>query len=258
MEISKAAAQNSVVLNVLRSMALLASLMNAFIFCRIKQQDSLYKYLLVVAIFDGLYTGFKLTLCAANTIYFAYGKMHEHGAQFAFFYLNVCVFINEYLTSVFTMFNILMEVYVTMQRIFLISNISYNRHFRSVRFGHVCSCLLACSVLMYTPILFTNRVEIFSNNSNETTNASVAYKIEHTEFGVSRARGIFHNWMSLIRIVLVSVVLFGLNLTAIHMHRSFLNTKKKLSVNKSKLKFSNSTIINIINLFIWEKDYFDY
>jgi hypothetical protein len=138
--------------------------------------------------------------------------------------------LSEYFTSCLALFNILIEIVITCQRIGLISR--GNRIESRNRAWLVCATLFAASLAIYTPVLFINEVDVVETISNQTTNLLERdYTYRKTEFGKSTSGYIVFKIIIIFRVTLVTVVLSIVNVIASVKFTSFF--KRKHAIKKS-------------------------
>jgi hypothetical protein len=210
-----------------RYMAISFSLLNISVLLNKKLKESLYRFLLIMATVDTLYGIFVLSI-----VWTECPKENPNECSPYLYLVHLILFIgvSEYLTSCLALFNILLEIFLTTQRIFLISNLQI---YRNASVKRVCFALLFISLIFYSPVLFMNQItSLYSKN--EHSSRVVNFKRVRTEFGKTE----YIKWtligLNSTRVALVTIVLLILNIVAIikfnqYFERKFqLNRKKKL------------------------------
>jgi hypothetical protein len=197
-------------------------LVNLSVLLSKKLKDSMYTFLSIMAFIDTLYV-----LCTMSLIWTQCPREEPNECSPYLYLANLILFIaaSEYLTSCMALFNILLEIFLTMQRIFLISN---TRIYRNASVKKVCSILLLTSLAFYSPVLF-----IYNITSSYTKNANgsqeISFKRVRTEFG----KTYYAKWTLIVlnstRVALVMVVLLVLNVTAIVKFNVYFEQKAQLN-----------------------------
>jgi hypothetical protein len=208
---------NSILL-IPRLVAILFSFQNVIVFLNKKLKNSVYRLLLVMATVDTLYGilvfSLVVTMCAKT-------NPNECSPYLYLAHLLSFIIISEYLTSCLAFFNILLEIFLTVERMCLISNIKIYRY---VSVKKICLILLVISLAFYTPVLFINRI----TSSYSTSAGRFNYKLIRTVFGKTT----YAKWISIglnsTRIALVLVVLLILNIIAILKFNAYFERKARL------------------------------
>jgi hypothetical protein len=233
------AVNNTLVVDLLRSMALASSLLCAVILSTRRlnlrggggggsggggggghstsaSSSCVYRFLLAASLSDCVYTSLLL-LYRVLTGLCSTGQCHH-----ALYYtcLVFYVLVSEYLTSCLALFNILVEIHLTLHRICLLRMSTATRnssaHWRflaDLRARHLCPPLLALAMLVYLPHLFMYRIETSRHFSIHQNNHDQhhPYKIVLTDFGSSAHVKHYTAAVSVARILLVTLVLSALN-----------------------------------------------
>jgi hypothetical protein len=199
----------------LRFLALFVSLLNASILANKKLKNSFYKYQFATAVADSLFSLLVLSSLVFNCPPAKCTTSTKVLMNHLAYILN-----SEYLSSCMAFFNILMEIFLTVQRIFAVR--TSHVFWRSLRVKQVIFALLLVSFAYYSPVLFYNKiipVEDFRLPSNSS------YALLSTEFGKTRLAKLILISLTSIRISLVTVVLFILNLMAIVKFKTYFQNK---------------------------------
>ncbi len=218
-------------LEIFRILALIASLVNIKVLAAIKSSVSIYKLLVVMAFVDFLYTvtlfGFRMTELACNKN----PAVDCPNIQYLFF--AGYILVSDYLTSCLAFFNILLEIFITLQRLFMISNkLPHMKNSSKMKIVSLVICVISFSI--YIPVLFMKRVEL-KPNQNEDLKVR-EYQLVKTEFGQSKAATVIMNCQILTRIFLLLVVLLVLNTVTVFKFRRFLK-RRKLHLEKITCKY---------------------
>jgi hypothetical protein len=207
-------------LTVLRYIAVSFSLLNMLVLRNKKLKDPLYTFLLVMATVDSLYGIIITSLRWADCI-----KENQNECSPYLNLANMILYISmsEYLTSCMALFNILLEIFLTLQRIFLISNMQIGRN-ASVK--KVCLTLAFISLVFYSPVLFIDKI-VTTNGTDGSQ--GINFKRVRTEFGKTK----YAMWtligLNSTRTLLVTVVLLIINIVAIVKFNAYLERKAQLT-----------------------------
>jgi hypothetical protein len=217
--------QHSFVVNLsaeaMRILALLASLLNMFILASIKSNFFVYKLLTVMAFVDSLYIS-TLFLYRMTELY-CYKNPLEHCPNTYFLFYTAYIWISDYLTSCCVLFNIFLEIFITLQRLFMVSNnLPSLKNCTKVKL--ISLAIFIVSFSAYVPVLFMKRVEL-KPEQNPALGIK-QYWLVKTEFGKSRTATVIMNTLSMIRVILLSVVLLVLNFVTVVKFRRFLKRRK--------------------------------
>jgi hypothetical protein len=206
------------ILMVLRGFGVLTGFLNVSVLVNPKLKDPLFKYLLVISIVDTTYSLMIYFLSFLNSLCFP--LRHEIcGPIFLLIFRVLFMLMSDFLTSSLAFMNILLEIFLTLQRVLMITNT--RSVLRDASVARVCWTLFSVSVLVYFPFLFTNKVERVVPTSSWSPwmsgNSSSGYEYRRvkSEFGNSTYAFWFQVTVNVIRMCLVLVVLPILNCLAI-------------------------------------------
>jgi hypothetical protein len=128
------------------------------------------------------------------------------------------IWISDYLTSCFALFNILLEIIITLERLFMVSNyLPTMRNVTKVKLISLVVSLISFSI--YIPVLFMKHIKL-----NPKQNPDLGYKqyqMSKTEFGESKTATIFMNSVNIFRASLYICVLLPLNSVIVHKFRRY-------------------------------------
>lgn len=192
----------------------LANVVNIIVFLNHQLKDTTYKYMLVISISDFVY----ILLVGLESTYQCGTLCDER--KMSLEYQIFTIWFTDFLTSCLAIMNILIELFVSIQRLFIISNKSF---FANKSTKTVLVVLFVFSLCYYSPVLFINYITTNTNGSNNT------YKIERSEFGESNIGRVIPAILSGVRLFLVVICLSIVNLI------TFIEFKKHLS-KKTNLK----------------------
>lgn len=209
-----------------RALSFVFSVTNLFVLHRLRFKSPIYIFLFSIALADTFYSLSMLLLGFMNTVYTSNPQeMSKH--LIGHIYCLMIIYISDYLTSCLALFTILIEVFLTTQRICLLSNANLRKkraHVRSTR--SVILGLAVVSFLAYIPLLFMTRLEQERGR----------FILKKTPFGRTYIAEYIKSVLSVTRLGLVTLVLLVLNLVAIVRYKSFYLRKKRLK-NLSRTTF---------------------
>lgn len=211
----------------LSSIGAITSIINAFVFLNRALKDQIFNFYIVSSLVDFIYS-----IVIAFMVLIECGSICDNIRGLHFLTHFYRIYLDDYLTSSLAINNILIEIFLSTQRFFIISNKKCLQSISSIRIILIVFCF---SLLFYSPVLFLKRiVSIDQHNSsfNSTTNG---YKLEYTEFGNSSIGRALPLILSSIRFILASVILFLINLFTLIKFRKHVNKKSNLKLKLSKL-----------------------
>jgi hypothetical protein len=216
----------------LRVASFLVSLLNVTVLANSKFKDSLYRYLLVIAIVDSLYLCVILFLGVMK----AMSLQSQCGPGFYYAFLVLFILLSDFLTSALALLNILLEIFLTLQRNVIISN--RETWLKNVPVSKTCSVSFLISIGCYFPVLFMKKVELTEIRAVENNATPIFdYRMVKSEFGKSKFAAVFQIAINALRIVLVCGVLLVLNLAVTRKFRAYLKKKNTLKDIKCKSFF---------------------
>jgi hypothetical protein len=140
--------------------------------------------------------------------------------------------IRDYILSCMAIFNLLIQIFLSLQRIFLVLNKNLLQNISVIKSILI---LASISLIFYSPILTIQRIELSHPNATLNKNTSVLYSIVQTEFGGSAFGLQVRTIVSSLRIILATVILTITNfINFITFKRYFDKRKKLIKVNQSK------------------------
>lgn len=183
--------------------------LNAAVFVHPRMKDVSFKYLFVMSLTEMVYLGMNVMLFVTYC-----DDCHITRAYSTQVYL---LMSREFLSRSFIMFNILCNIFLSLQRYMLLKNRAYMKN--SVHLFLIV-CLLLFSLLYYLPVFSLRRISsiIPINNSNESASVKSGdeYKLEDTEFGASFQGKLLLTLLQSFRFFLGSIVLGILNFLNIY------------------------------------------
>ena len=209
------------------SIGSVTSFINILVFIKLINKDNLYKYLLLMCTADFLYM-FTYAYMFIYRVFcngrHVYSKCSTVARYIDLFNEHA---IDEYFTSILAILNISMEIFLTLDRLFLVINVKL---FRSFNPNIVILLLCVFGILYYLPIVFLYKIEeIRTNLTSMEKGYTLTYDIVRTDYGKSRIGVLTPTILSLTRIVFVVFVLFSLNIVNIFKYKDYFDKK----INKS-------------------------
>jgi hypothetical protein len=202
-------------------MALVVSLINLRVLVLVKTNLSVNQLLAVMAFVDSFYL---IALFLMRMIEIAcQGSPSEHCLSVHYEFYIAYIWISDYLTSCLAFFNILLEIFITLERLFTVSN-HLPRMKNSTKVKIISLVILIISLCAYSPVLFMKRVELKPDQDPDVEIKQ--YKLAKTEFGESKAATVFLNCLNILRAVLYSFVLLALNLLVVFRFNRFLKRRR--------------------------------
>jgi hypothetical protein len=222
---------NSLFIMALRLLAFLLSLLNITVLASPRLKDNLYKYLMVISIADFLYSGSVFVMGVFARLCYAQDPIYCTSSMY-YTFLIIYILLSEYVTSCLAFLNIVLENFITLQRIVLISNIQ--SFLRTVRFRRIFLCFSLAIFSMYIPILFMSTIETIEIRDPYSGHLKIDYRLTGTSFGRSPLAKSIVTSLNMIRLALVTIVLLVLNILAIIKFKEYLKRKQHLRLSICK------------------------
>lgn len=170
-----------------------SSLINISVLTNPRLKDTVYKYFLASSIIDLFYT-----VIIALKIFITCGTECDNIRKNQLSTMVYILYFQDYLTSCFAINNILIEIFVSLQRFFIISNRKMMQHLKPLK---VVLGIFMFTLVYYSPLMFMKEITSFNNN----------FKLENTQFGTSSIGRVISVILTLTRLFLASVFLFAIN-----------------------------------------------
>jgi hypothetical protein len=221
-----------------RAFGAVTSLLNVIVFMNrtILNSSETFYYLFAMSVADFFYMSLLLLADLMNKICSTSSSQCGHFAQYFAFFLFISV--NNCASSSLALFNIIMENFLTIQRLYLLQNKRFPDFLTVPR---VVSVVLVFSLLFYLPTAFTPEIVIRTiqlRDSNWTE-----YNLVNTEFGNSVTGKLTPVVLSFIRIALSGPILLAISVYNIHVFRNYLQKKKKTTSSNSSSKANDNLTI---------------
>jgi hypothetical protein len=142
------------------------------------------------------------------------------------------ILISEYATSALILANIIIEIFLTAQRLALVAHTSFC--IKKVRVKTVCLFILSATLLAYLPVLFMNTIEPVRDPK---TNEIINYRLGKTRFGRHKIARVIVVFLTGTRITLVTIVLFALSASSVVIFYRFYKQKSGFRSTASCIDF---------------------
>lgn len=187
------------------------SFINSLIFWKLRSKDQVYKFYLVSSLFDTFY----MSSISVNTL-FACGVPCDKLNKNSLIKILYTIALYDYLTSSIAIYNIMIEIFVTTQRYFLISR---KKNFQNLNPHSVMLVIILISLFYYSPIIFLKKIFYAEN---------IGYKMVYTSFGLSESGRLIPIVLSSIRLILASIILLIANVFTLKEFKKYLKLKKMM------------------------------
>jgi hypothetical protein len=207
----------------LRPIGVIKCIINILIFSRktVLAKSSAFYYLLAMSMWIDLfylapllYLNVMYTLCQSSST--------QCGARTQYSSIVIYMFINELISSALALSNILVELFLTIQRLFVIKNKQFMRNWRP---RYVISTILIATHIFYIPPMLRQTIvsqEVYLANATNITE----YRYIKSEFGVSQIGMLLPTIWSILRLALCGPILLIASLVSVYYFRVFLSKKK--------------------------------
>lgn len=197
--------------------------LNIAVFLNSRMKDPTFKYMLAISISNFLYTGLLsygyVVYCDECTLNKSYGTQVFK------------IIVNNYISSSLAVFSNLVEIYLSMQRYFILTN---KNNLQTISYKLVLFILFIVAALYYVNVLFCYDIikyeYVYEDQVLFTHHSTALSNYSRSDFG----KAITLTFVTM-RIVLSTVVLPSINVVNLYLFRKIF--KKKL---ETKLKFNPS------------------
>lgn len=199
---------------------------NISVFVNKKLTDRTYTFLLIESIVDMLYIcmmGFSSVINCGTPCQSRSNTLWALIIRYGLY---------EYLTSCFAINNILIQIYLSLDRLLIISNRSQTI-FQKLGLKPTISAIGLFSLAYYSPVLFIRKYVALGDGT---------WKLFLTDFGMSKAGRLIPGVLSTIRLILVTICLFSINMITFVKFKRHVNKKSKLTFNPSQISKSAGSI----------------
>ncbi|CAF0867737.1 unnamed protein product [Brachionus calyciflorus] len=187
-------------------------------------KDQIFKYYLTTSIIDFMYTlslAFKSTINCGTPCKDRAESLPSKFYELIFF---------EYLTSTFAIMGIFIELFISVQRLMVVVS---NPVLTYLNPSFVVIVLITCGLFFYIPVLFVQKISQVGPN---------IYKLQYTQFGNSEFGKFVPVFLSCIRLILASVVLFIINLFTLFQFTKRIKKESVVNIFVSNLNEDNSSL----------------
>nr|QVK45838.1 G protein-coupled receptor [Proales similis] len=205
-------------------------------FIRLKLEHEIFKFMKLISLVDLFYlmfiSLFFLSRCKASWCQFSTSYVSQ-------LYLIV---VDAYLTSCMAIFNILIDLTISVQRFLIVSNVKV---FEKLRFWRIVIPIGLVSLVYYTPELFTKRiVQVQLSDTERGANSTrIGFALEPNAFGETQASRLILSMLGIIRGPGTLVLLLIINSATVLNFRRLL-TRKKILRGGSKSRATEETGAN--------------
>jgi hypothetical protein len=178
------------------------------------------------------------------TVIACHERPTEICAHFHYALYTAFIWISDYLTSCLALFNVLLEIFITLERLYSVTNLLPSTK-SSTKIIVVSLVIFIISFTVYTPVLFMDHVEMKLYQDPEM--GFKQYQLGKTAFGKSQAASIIMNSINIFRVFLFSFVLFILNLiTVVRLKRHLLRRRAQHTTSNFTAKLRDFLFIMLI------------
>lgn len=214
--------------------AALTSLINVSVFVNSELKDQIYKYYFTSSLFDLFYV-----IILAFYVFTVCGTLCEYRVSLLSTQI-YWLYFTDFITSCLAIINVMIDLFLSLQRLFMISN---KKHLQNLKAKNVLFVLVFLGLIYYIPVLFIKKIVLYEQQIEpNSTTKQIKYKLEYTEFGNSIFGRIIPLILSSLRILMASVILFFINLVTLSRFKSHFNKKTNIKFHKSSkffFKFMN-------------------
>ena len=201
-------------------LAVFFSLCIIFILFKSKFKDKFFRILLIIACSDLAYSSLILVLSFITLICYSENLI----CPLVFYYIMSLGFIviNEFISSSLSLFVILIEIFLTIQRISIMKNFKWVRKNKNINL--ILIFLFIISILIFTPKLFMYKINL--SYFYKSKKPKLIHDVFATKFGDSNKASIILG-ISIFRITLITVILPVLNVIMFAIYKQYLKQKLK-------------------------------
>jgi hypothetical protein len=199
------------------------TLFNIIVFAHPNLKDPVFKIFLTISISDFAYMVLNLVNTAIDVYCEPAPYMCGSRAQLAAFIMDQLS--SNYLTSCLALYSILGEIFLSTQRLFIIQN---SRILKGLTVKTVGPALTIISLVYYLPYWFAYDFVKTGNVFFYRNQTYVEYSLVANDFANSLIGNWFLSALSIVRMLLVSVVLFIINIISVFYFRKYFSERTKL------------------------------
>jgi hypothetical protein len=208
----------------------ISHIINIAVLLSLELKDISYKFMLANSVNNTFY----LLLCGINVLFLC-----KDGCEKRDLPLMLIIFflvIEEYLTSCMAVFNLLILIFLSLQRTFIVLNKSLLQNISAIKSILIFSLI---SLIFYSPILTIQRIELSNQNATSNNITSILYSTVPTEFGSSAFGKQVRTILNSLRIFTATVLLTIANLINFIAFKRYFDKRKKMikmKISKTALK----------------------
>jgi hypothetical protein len=212
--------------------------LNAAVFMHPRMKDASFKYLLFMSLTEMVYLGMNVMLFVTYC-----DECHITRTYATQVYLLIS---REFLSRSFIMFNILCNIFLSLQRYMILKNRAY---MKSTSHIYLISFLFVFSLIYYLPVFSLRRISLIQNDSNNNVTTSDEYRLENNEFGSSLEGKLVLTLLQSFRFFIGSLVLGFFNFLNIY------ELKKRFS--RNAFNFVSTGTFRFIHIYSFSFVYVD-
>jgi hypothetical protein len=221
-------------LDLIKVTSIFCCLTNIIVFSqKIMRKKTLFQYMLVMSVSDLIYSVSMIIIvpiamgCSWEKKNFQFENQAD--LQVCHILYTLFIWVSDFLTSCLAFFNIILEIFVTCQRIRLISTGSVkNQKRQKHRPLIVFTLVFAVSLAIYSPVMFMNEVKCEELRNETTGSVRKDYFYKKTAFGKSNEGLYIVESITALRVFLVIVVLTVVNIVAAVIYAAFYKRKRAM------------------------------
>ncbi|CAF0813757.1 unnamed protein product [Brachionus calyciflorus] len=206
----------------------ITSIINFSVFINSKLKDQIYTFYLATSVNDFFYC-FILSFYVLS----ACGTICDDLRGKSIFTQIYYLYFGDYLTSSLALIGILIECFVSTQRLFIFLK---SKFLQNLRPKYVLIFIITFGLLYYIPVIFVSKIKKIEGTEND-------YELVLSDFGASTIGSIIPLVLSTIRLILASIVLFFINMITLSYFKKQLEKKKKIV--KTNNVFSSIQVENL-------------
>jgi hypothetical protein len=209
---------------------------NIFVLSRAQLKDSSYKFMCINSINNLIYILISISYpILAAIFHFEISNEKKSFLELLFFLIAI-----EYLNNCFALFNILMQLFLTIQRIFLLMNKPF---FKNVFIWKVTFAFYLFSFVFNSPLFSIQTIRQRTEGGKNNQTVIEYYSLAPTSFGQTSFGRQVRPILISIRLLLICVVLSALNLFNYYLFKKYAQRKNNL-LNKNQ---RNSSAVSANN-----------
>ena len=204
--------------------------LNAAVFMHPRMKDASFKYLLFMSLTEMVYLSLNVMLFITYC-----DDCHVTRTYATQVYLLIS---REFLSRSFIMFNILCNIFLSLQRYMILKNRAYMKTTSHI---YLIGFLFVFSLVYYLPVFSLRRISVIKADLHNVTTSENEYKLEYNEFGSSLEGKLVITLLQSFRFFLGSIVLGVFNFLNIY------ELKKRFSRNA----FNSESPSNLIYSYLF-------